>query len=256
MLTASPYATTSGYLPITAVGINQDAAAAPTLEAAQHLNYSPTYGEISLVSATASPFWHYDDAWSFGVWIKGGVTGSHNGHVLHVGSKYLYVPDTGVVTWSSPAMTGCDLDDNLWHHVIISAYRDSSNTEHYSLFCDGALADSDTATSGWVSLEDATVVQIASYDVTGNTNTYTYPGYIYQPFFVGAAMTVSQALALYNSRNGVLLGDWPLRRVTGTMVQDRIVLCRATLDGLDPIDYGENGSLVNGCKVGFILTEV
>jgi hypothetical protein len=255
-LTASPYATTSGYLPVIATGINQDAASSPTGEAAQYLNYSPTSGEISLVSATASPFYHYDDAWSLGIWIKGGVTASHNGHVFHVGSKYLYVPETGVVTWSSPAMTGCDLDDGFWHHIVIAAYRDSSNVEHYSMYCDGALAASATATSGWVSLEDTTIIQIASYDVLGNSNTYTYPGYIYQPIFVSAAMIADQVLPLYNGRNGIVLGDWPLRRITGSMVQNRLVICRASLDSFDPIDYVSGGSVVAGCAVGFILTEV
>jgi hypothetical protein len=257
-LTTSPYATTSGYLPVSTAGINQDAAGAPTGEAAQHLNYSPTSGEIVLTSATSNPFFGYTDAWSFSVWLKGGVTASHTSKILGLAGSCLTVTPSGIVTWTAPSLSGVDLSDNAWHHVAIAVYLDSANLGHYSLFCDGALAASGTASTGttsWQSLQAATVVQLFSWDVTHTTNTNTYPGLVYQPLFVGDAVTAAQALALYNARAGVVLGAWPRRRVTGAMVGGRVLTCDAELTGADPVDFYASGAMQKGRAVSFNLIE-
>jgi len=257
-LTASPYATTSGYLPVSTAGINQDAAAAPTGEAAQHLSYSPTSGEIILTSATASPFFGYVDAWSFATWLKGGVTAEHTSKILGLAGSCLTVTPAGIVTWTAPSLAGVDLSDNLWHHVAIAVWLDSANLGHYSLFCDGVLAASGTASTGttaWQSLQAATVVQLFSWDVAHTTNTNTYPGLVYQPLFMADAMTATQALALYNARAGVVLGAWPRRRVTGAIVGGRVLTCDIELTGADPVDLCSSGALQNGSSVSFAVNE-
>lgn len=247
-LASNPNAT-NGYVPPASHGLVYTGISTPR----GAMIIQTTAGDIQIVDATHNPFSGYANAWSINFWLY--RNSATDEYVFDSSSGvFFYINAAGAVNFGiTGAICGTTLALTTWYAVTGLMIYNGDGTVRAELWVNGALAASATSTAwsiAFPSLDALTSFYLGS----NNSGTSNFAGLILQPIFVPGRLTQRWISAIYNATThlGVILGDWPQHRVTGTMVGNGVLNAFVRNISAEPVD---SPGLVAAERLTFTISE-